>query len=242
MVKKTTLLYTGKAKQVFATDDPDVLWMTYTNQATALNGEKKAQIAHKGELNRAISTLLFKELTAAGIPTHYIHSPDATTMIVKKATMLPLEVVVRNYASGHFVTKFNVKPMMKLDPPIHEYYYKSDELGDPFMNEAQIFALHEATPEQLKQVRALTDRVNAYLTKRFDEVGITLVDFKLEYGTLTDGTLVLADELSPDNFRLVDQKTGDSLDKDVFRQARGPLTPVYEEVLARLQEKGAAHV
>ncbi len=129
----------------FATDDPDVLWMTYTNQATALNGEKKAQIAHKGELNRAISTLLFKELTAAGIPTHYIDSPDATTMIVKKATMLPLEVVVRNYASGHFVTKFNVKPMMKLDPPIHEYYYKSDELGDPFMNEAQIFALHEAT-------------------------------------------------------------------------------------------------
>ena len=242
MVNKTTLLYTGKAKQVYATDDPDVLWMAYTNQATALNGEKKDQIAHKGELNRAISTLLFKELTAAGIPTHYLDSPDSTTMIVKKAAMLPLEVVVRNYASGHFVTKFNVKPMMKLDPPIHEYYYKSDELGDPFMNEAQIFALHEATPEQLKQVHALTDRINTYLTQRFAAIGITLVDFKLEYGTLKDGTLVLADELSPDNFRLVDQQTGASLDKDVFRQNRGPLTPVYEEVLSRLQEKGAAHV
>ena len=157
--------------------------------------------------------------------------------------MLPLEVVGAQLRVRTFCRpKFNVKPMMKLDPPIHEYYYKSDELGDPFMNEAQILLYTKRPRNSSNKFGLLTDRVNAYLTKRFDEVGITLVDFKLEYGTLTDGTLVLADELSPDNFRLVDQKTGDSFDKDVFRQARGPLTPVYEEVFARLQEKGAAHV
>lgn len=236
MTEKTDLLYQGKAKSVYATDNPELLWITYKDQATALNGKRKEQIAGKGRLNLRISTLLFKEITAAGVPTHFVEDPDADSMLCKKAEMLPLEAVLRNYASGHFVTKFHVKPMTHFTPAIHEYYYKSDALDDPFINDDQIFGLKITDVKTLARVRELTDTVNDWLTARFAKCGITLVDFKLEFGFIADGSLVLADELSPDNFRLVDQTTGESLDKDVFRKHEGELTPVYAEVLDRLQK------
>lgn len=236
MTEKTDLLYQGKAKSVYATDDPELLWVVYKDQATALNGKRKEQIPGKGRLNLQISTLLFKEISAAGVPTHYVSDPDADSMLCKRAQMLPLEAVLRNYASGHFVTKFHVEQMQHFVPAIHEYYYKSDALDDPFINDDQIIALNITDAATLAKVRSLTDTVNDWLTARFAKCGITLVDFKLEFGFLADGSLVLADELSPDNFRLIDQTTGESLDKDVFRKHEGELTPVYAEVLSRLQQ------
>ncbi len=235
MVVKKETLFEGKAKRVSATDNSDVLWVTYLDQATALNGKRKEAITGKGTLNLQISALLFAEITAAGIPTHFIGTPDETSMLCKRATMLPLEVVLRNYASGHFESKFHVKHLRPFKPAIHEYYYKSDALDDPFINDDQIKGLEIADAATLATVRRLTDEVNAFLTARFAKAGVTLVDFKLEFGQLATGEWVLADELSPDNFRLVDAETGASLDKDIFRKHEGDLQPVYTEVLRRLQ-------
>jgi phosphoribosylaminoimidazole-succinocarboxamide synthase len=236
MTTKQETLFEGKAKRVSATDAPELLWIEYLDQATALNGKRKEAIAGKGTLNLQISALLFREITAAGIPTHFVDTPDADSMLVKRATMLPLEAVLRNYASGHFETKFHVEHLLPFTPAIHEYYYKSDALDDPFINDDQIKALKIADDATLAAMRELTNQVNTFLTKRFAGIGIKLVDFKLEFGRIADGTLVLADELSPDNFRLVDQTTGESLDKDVFRKHEGDLQPVYAEVLRRLQK------
>ncbi|WP_179395121.1 phosphoribosylaminoimidazolesuccinocarboxamide synthase [Lacticaseibacillus absianus] len=239
-MNKTELLYTGKAKKMYATETPDVLWVEYLDQATALNGKKKVAIPGKGTLNRQISSLLFAELNAAGLPTHYLETRDDTTMLVRRCAMLPLEAVVRNFASGSFERKFQATHLQPLVPAVHEFYYKSDALDDPFINDEQIIALGLADQATLDAVHALSDRVNTYLKARFAQIGIELVDFKLEFGRLADGTLVLADELSPDNFRLVDEASGRSLDKDVFRKDQGPLQPVYQMVLDRL--KGAQHV
>lgn len=240
-MEKTELLYTGKAKTMYATDDPQVLWVEYMDQATALNGKKKVQIDGKGKLNRQISSLLFEELNQTTIPTHYLKTLDDTTMLVKKCTMIPLEAVVRNYASGSFERKFQVAHLMPLTPAVHEFFYKSDALDDPFINDEQAIALGFADKATIAAIHELSDQVNAYLKARFEEIGIKLVDFKLEFGRLADGSLVLADELSPDNMRLVDVASGKSLDKDVFRKDQGPLTPVYAAVLARLKE-GVHHV
>ncbi len=237
---KTELLYDGKAKRMYATEDPAVLWVEYTDQATALNGKKKVQIAGKGALNRQISSLLFEELNANGFATHYLQTLDDHTMLVKKCEMVKLEAVVRNFASGSFARKFQTPALMPLTPAVHEFYYKSDALDDPFINDEQAIALGLADAATIAEMHRQSDAVNAYLTARFAGAGIDLVDFKLEFGRLPDGTLILADELSPDNFRLVDQTTGASLDKDVFRKDLGPLTPVYQTVLDRL--KGAQHV
>nr|WP_257793758.1 phosphoribosylaminoimidazolesuccinocarboxamide synthase [Lacticaseibacillus kribbianus] len=233
-------MYDGKAKRMYATEDPAVLWVEYTDQATALNGKKKVQIAGKGALNRQISSLLFEELNANGFATHYLQTLDDHTMLVKKCEMVKLEAVVRNFASGSFARKFQTPALMPLTPAVHEFYYKSDALDDPFINDEQAIALGLADAATIAEMHRQSDAVNAYLTARFAGAGIDLVDFKLEFGRLPDGTLILADELSPDNFRLVDQTTGASLDKDVFRKDLGPLTPVYQTVLDRL--KGAQHV
>lgn len=238
-ITKTELLTTGKAKQVFATTDPDTLWLEYLDQATALNGKKKVAIAGKGTLNLQISSRLFQALVAAGLPTHYVGSPTATSMLVRKCTMIRLEAVVRNQAAGSFAKKFGVAAGQPLTPAVHEWYLKSDALDDPFINDEQVQALGLADADTLMAMRGLSDQVNAVLTTLFAKHGINLVDFKLEFGRLADGRLVVADELSPDNMRLVDVATGADLDKDVFRQDQGPLTPVYAEVLQRLE---AAHV
>ncbi len=244
MIEKGELCYTGKAKAMYATNDPDVLWVEYLDQATALNGKRKVAIAQKGLLNNRISSLIFQDLAAHGIPNHFISQTSDYVQLVRRVTMLPLEVVVRNAASGSFERKFGVAHLTRLTPPVLEFFYKSDQLDDPAINDSQIHALKLATPATLAEVRRQALRVNQRLSEIFAEMGIQLVDFKLEFGLTAAGEVLLADEISPDSCRLVDQATHRSLDKDVFRHDLGELTPVYQEVLNRLAtiEGSATHV
>lgn len=230
------LIYTGKAKQMWQTDDPDVLKVVYTNQATALNGKKKDQIKDKGELNNQISTLVFDYLIANGIPTHFIKKLNDTEELVKKCKMIRLEFVTRNVCAGHFASRFGLKEGQVFDQPVQEIFYKSDELGDPFLNDSGAEALGFASADDLQACWYLSEKVNTLLTILFKKAGLQLVDFKLEFGKLTDGQIVLADEFSPDNCRLWDIKTHQHMDKDVFRRNLGDLTVTYEEVLKRLKQ------
>lgn len=227
----------GKAKVMYATDDPEVLWVHSKDQATALNGKKKVAIANKGYYTNHISSLLFNYLNGQGVPTHFISLESDTDVVVKRLKMIPLEVVVRNFASGHFVTRFAVKNMMKLDPPVQEFYYKSDELDDPMINNSQILALKIVDEDQIKFIQAQALKINADLKVLFNRIKIDLVDIKFEFGITNDGQLILGDELSPDNMRLVDQATGKSLDKDVFRKETGNLIDGYAVVLDRLKQE-----
>ncbi|GAA2955452.1 phosphoribosylaminoimidazole-succinocarboxamide synthase [Ligilactobacillus murinus DSM 20452 = NBRC 14221] len=230
------VIYTGKAKQMWSTDDPEVLRVVYMDQATALNGKKKDQIKGKGQINNEISTLVFEYLAEQGIKTHFIKKLSPTEELVHKVEIIPLEAVTRNVATGHFVTRFGVEDGLVFETPVEETYYKSDALDDPFINESQTLALGLATKAELTEIWDLSRKTNQLLTALFAKADLTLVDFKLEFGRLSDGTLVLADEFSPDNCRLWDKKTKAHMDKDVYRQDLGELTPVYEEVLARLQQ------
>lgn len=230
------LIYTGKAKQMWTTEDEDVLRVVYMDQATALNGKKKDQIKGKGQVNNQISTLIFNYLKAKGIPTHFIKKLSETEELVKKVTIVPLEFVTRNIAAGHFASRFGVKEGTPFKQPVEETYYKSDELDDPFMNESQALALGIATKAELDYMWELSRKVDQLLIPLFAKANLQLVDFKLEFGRLADGTIVLADEFSPDNCRLWDLTTKAHMDKDVYRHDLGDLTPVYEEVLTRLEE------
>lgn len=231
------MIYAGKAKQLWTTDDEQLLRVVYTNQATALNGKRKDQISGKGELNNQISTLIFEYLSAHGIPTHFVKKLSATEEIVKRVKIIPLEVVTRNLGAGHFASRFGVKEGLKFSQPVEELYYKSDELADPFMNESQAAALGIANAEEIKQIWEISRQVNQLLSSLFAEVGLDLVDFKLEFGKTANGEIILADEFSPDNCRLWDQKTKQHMDKDVFRRDLGDLAPIYQEVLRRLTTK-----
>ena len=235
-VTRGALQYTGKAKQVYTTDDPNILWVHYLDQATALNGKVKETINGKGELNSAISQLLFNYLTENGIENHYLGSISKTDELITSLNILPIEVVTRNYASGHFVSKFDAVAMQQLSPIVQEFYYKSDALDDPFMNDSQIIALGYATSDELSKLRYESLMINQRLTELFQKANIQLIDFKLEFGRTKNGDILLADELSPDNMRLVDITTGNSLDKDVFRKHSGDVTVGYHEVLTRLQQ------
>lgn len=230
------LIYTGKAKQMWTTEDEDVLRVVYMDQATALNGKKKDQIKGKGQVNNQISTLIFNYLKAKGIPTHFIKKLSETEELVKKVTIVPLEFVTRNIAVGHFASRFGVKEGTPFKQPVEETYYKSDELDDPFMNESQALALGIATKAELDYMWELSRKVDQLLIPLFAKANLQLVDFKLEFGRLADGTIVLADEFSPDNCRLWDLTTKAHMDKDVYRRDLGDLTPVYEEVLTRLEK------
>ena len=230
------LIYTGKAKQMWTTEDEDVLRVVYMDQATALNGKKKDQIKGKGQVNNQISTLIFNYLKAEGIPTHFIKKLSETEELVKKVTIVPLEFVTRNIAAGHFASRFGVKEGTPFKQPVEETYYKSDELDDPFMNESQALALGIATKAELDYMWELSRKVDQLLIPLFAKANLQLVDFKLEFGRLADGTIVLADEFSPDNCRLWDLTTKAHMDKDVQRRDLGDLTPVYEEVLTRLEK------
>ena len=230
------LIYTGKAKQMWTTEDEDVLRVVYMDQATALNGKKKDQIKGKGQVNNQISTLIFNYLKAKGIPTHFIKKLSETEELVKKVTIVPLEFVTRNIAAGHFASRFGVKEGTPFKQPVEETYYKSDELDDPFMNESQDLALGIATKAELDYMWELSRKVDQLLIPLFAKANLQLVDFKLEFGRLADGTIVLADEFSPDNCRLWDLTTKAHMDKDVYRRDLGDLTPVYEEVLTRLEK------
>lgn len=236
-IKKGEQITEGKAKVIFATDDPEVLWVHSKDQATALNGKKKVAINQKGYYTNHISSLLFQYLNNQAVPTHFLSLESDTDVLVKRLKMMPLEVVVRNFASGHFVTRFAVPNMLKLNPPVQEFYYKSDELDDPMINDSQIIALKIADEQQIKTLKTKALKINETLKTLFDQIKIDLVDIKFEFGITKNGDLILGDELSPDNMRLVDQETGKSLDKDVFRKETGNLLDGYAVVLDRLQQK-----
>ncbi len=233
-----TLLYEGKAKQLFQTDDPAIIWGEYLNQATALNGAKKDQISGKGELNNQITGLIFDFLKSKGITNHYIKQLSETEQLIQNVEIIPLEVVVRNIAAGSFSKRLAIPEGTPLKSPIVEFYYKNDELDDPMVIDAHILTLELATAEELTQLRQKALAVGEALTELFDSIDITLVDFKLEFGRQKDGSILLADEVSPDTCRLWDKQTNEHLDKDIYRRDLGDIIPVYQEVLNRLEKRG----
>ena len=217
------LIYTGKAKDIYTTEDENVIKSVYKDQATMLNGARKETIEGKGVLNNQISSLIFEKLNAAGVATHFIERISDTEQLNKKVTIIPLEVVLRNVTAGSFSKRFGVEEGLDLETPIVEFYYKNDDLDDPFIND-----------EQIAYIKEETRRINELLKDWFAQIGLRLIDFKLEFGFDKDGKIILADEFAPDNCRLWDAE-GHHMDKDVFRRDLGSLTDVYEVVLEKLQ-------
>lgn len=233
-MEKKEMLYEGKAKKVFVTDQEGQYLVQYKDDATAFNGEKKGQIEDKGIINNKLSALFFKELEKAGVPTHFIELLSDREMLVKKLKMLPLEVVVRNIAAGSLAKRLGAEEGVVLARPVVELYYKDDALGDPFVNESHALAMGWAAAEELKEVQALGLKVNEVLQKIMDQAGILVVDFKLEFG-LADGKIVLGDEISPDTCRFWDKETKEKLDKDRFRRDLGKVEEAYVEVYRRVK-------
>ncbi|MFC3927367.1 phosphoribosylaminoimidazolesuccinocarboxamide synthase [Streptococcus caprae] len=228
------LIYSGKAKDIYSTEDEHVIKSVYKDQATMLNGVRKETIEGKAVLNNQISSLIFEKLNAAGIKTHFIKQVSDTEQLNKKVDIIPLEVVLRNRAAGSFAKRFGLAEGQVFDTPIMEFYYKKDELDDPFINDEHIAFLEIATAEEIAYIKAETRRINELLKGWFEAVDLTLVDFKLEFGKDATGEIILADEFSPDNCRLWDAD-GNHMDKDVFRRDLGNLTDVYAVVLEKLQ-------
>ncbi|KAA0567042.1 phosphoribosylaminoimidazolesuccinocarboxamide synthase [Bacillus sp. CH30_1T] len=233
-MEKGTLLYEGKAKQIFATQDEEVVWIQYKNSATAFNGEKKADIDGKGVLNNKISSLLFSKLAEKGIQSHFIKQLSDDEQLVKRVRIIPLEVVVRNVIAGSLSKRLGKEEGTPLQKPIIEFYYKDDDLGDPLITDDHIDYLEIASREERVEIRTMALGVNEVLQGIFKEAGVTLVDFKLEFGKDRNGAIILGDEISPDTCRLWDAKTNQKLDKDVFRRDIGSLTEVYSIILERL--------
>lgn len=230
------LLYEGKAKKIFSTENENEFVVYYKDDATAFNGEKKAEIASKGILNNKISSIMFEELAKEGIESHFIKSLSDREMLVKKVEILPLEVIVRNITAGSFCKRYGVEEGIVLDKPIFEMSYKNDEFGDPLLNDDHAVALKLATQEEIDFLRTQTLKINEIMKKFFLKMDLKLVDFKLEFGKDVDGNIILADEISPDTCRLWDVNTNEKLDKDRFRRDLGDLVQGYEEVLARLNK------
>jgi phosphoribosylaminoimidazole-succinocarboxamide synthase len=237
-MEKGTLLYEGKAKQIFSTNDDEVVWIQYKDSATAFNGEKKADIVGKGVLNNKISSLLFSKLAEQGIESHFIKQLSGHEQLVKRVDIIPLEVVVRNVIAGSLSKRLGIEEGTEMAKPIIEFYYKNDDLGDPLITEDHIDYLEIATKEERQQLREMALNVNEVLQGVFKEAGVLLVDFKLEFGKDRSGTILLGDEISPDTCRLWDRETKQKLDKDVFRRELGSLTEVYSIILERLGGKG----
>lgn len=232
------ILYEGKAKILYPTDDPDVLLTRFKDDATAFNAQKRGTIVGKGEMNCAISTHLFKMLAAKGIPSHWIDSPAPNEMRVQAVKIVPLEVVVRNIAAGSLCRETGLPVGMELPQPLVEFYYKNDGLGDPLLTIDRLNLLQLATPVQVEQLRQMALQINQVLSTFFQECGITLVDFKLEFGIDSSGSLILADEISPDTCRLWNQSATDPsqrvMDKDRFRHDLGNVEEAYRQVLERV--------
>jgi len=231
-------LYEGKAKRLYATEDPNVLRMEYKDDATAFNAEKKAQFENKGKLNKAITLLIYKMLEDRGIETHIVEDIDETNILVKKVDILLVEVIVRNIAAGGFSKRMGVEEGTPFETPIVEFSYKSDELGDPLINTDYARELGLATPEECAELKRQALEINEVQKEFFDKCGLTLVDFKIEFGRPTDepSKIILADEVSPDTCRLWDKETGEKLDKDRFRQDLGGVMEGYAEVLQRIEK------
>ena len=232
-MKKLEQIYEGKAKKVYATDDPKIVIGDYKDDATAFNGLKKGTIAGKGVVNNKVSNHFFRLLEKEGIPTHYVEQLSDRETAVRRVEILPVEVIVRNRAAGSFSKRMGVAEGTTLACPILEYSYKNDELGDPFINSYYIRALNIATDDEMEQVKTYSFRINDILKAYLDELGIELIDFKLEFGRF-DGTVILADEISPDTCRFWDKSTGKKLDKDRFRRDLGDVEEAYHEIIRRL--------
>ena len=233
-MEKTVQLYEGKAKKVYATDDPNLVIVSYKDDATAFDGTKKGTIRGKGSVNNRMSNFLMKKLEAAGIPTHLVEELNDRETLVKKVQIVPLEVIVRNVSAGHFASRYGVEEGIAFDEPVLEFSYKNDDLHDPLLNTSHALALKLATKEEIAAIKSMALKVNEVLKAFFAECGVRLIDFKLEFGKTADGQIVLADEISPDTCRLWDEKTHEKLDKDRFRRDMGGAEEAYEEVMRRL--------
>ena len=227
-------MYEGKAKKVFATDDPNLVIVDYKDDATAFNGLKKGTIAGKGAINNLMSNYLMQMLEEKGIPTHFVETLDDRRTLVKKVDIVPLEVIIRNRAAGSFSKRLGIPEGSDLKNATLEFSYKDDDLGDPLINSYMARAIGAATQEDIDTITDYAFRVNDALKAFFDEIGIELIDFKLEFGKTPDGTIVLADEISPDTCRYWDKETGEHLDKDRFRRDLGDPEGAYKEVFARM--------
>lgn len=233
-MKKLQQIYEGKAKKVFATDDPNVVLVDYKDDATAFNGLKKGTITGKGVINNRVTNFLMQMLEKNGVPTHYIEEISDRETLVKKVDIVPLEVIVRNIAAGSLSKRLGLPEGTKLKKTVIEYCYKNDDLGDPMVNEYHIAAMGWATEEEVKLIAGYSLKINKLLSKFLKQSNIELIDFKLEFGKTSDGTIVLADEISPDTCRFWDSKTHEKLDKDRFRRDLGGVEDAYQEILKRL--------
>ena len=234
---KLEQIYEGKAKKVFRTDDPARFIVEYKDDATAFNGLKKGTIAGKGAINNQMTNRLMALLEKQGVPTHFVEELSERETVVKKVEIVPLEVIIRNISAGHFAQNYGVEEGVVFDEPTIEFSYKNDDLGDPLINSYHARALKLATREEIDTIVRLAFQVNKVLQEFFLTIGIKLVDFKLEFGRLSDGTIVLADEISPDTCRLGDKETNEKLDKDRFRRDLGNVEGAYQEVMGRLLGK-----
>ncbi len=233
-MKKTTLLYEGKAKKVWDTDEKDVVLVDYKDDATAFNGLKKGTIIGKGVVNNKMSNFMFKMLEKEGIPTHYIEQVSDRETFVKKVKIVPLEVIIRNLAAGSMSKRLGIPEGTKLLCPVLEYSYKNDDLGDPMINSSHALAMGLCTEEELKTIADYAKKVNAIMVEYFKKLNVDLVDFKIEFGKTSDGKIILADEISPDTCRFWDSTTKEKLDKDRFRRDMGGVEEAYAEMMRRL--------
>ena len=238
-MEKMAQLYEGKAKKVYATEDPAVVIVSYKDDATAFDGAKKGSISGKGVVNNRMSNHLMQMLEKNGVPTHFIEELSERETLVRRVSIVPLEVIVRNISAGHFASRYGVEEGIVFDQPTIEFSYKNDDLGDPLINSYHALALKLATKEEIDTIIRLSFKVDEVLQEFFLTVGIKLVDFKLEFGRTSDGTIILADEISPDTCRLWDKDTNEKLDKDRFRRDLGNVEDAYQEVMGRLLAKSA---
>ena len=235
-MKKLGQLYEGKAKKVFETDDPDIVIVDYKDDATAFNGLKKGTIAGKGVINNKMSNMMFRLMEQHGIPTHYVEELSDRETAVKKVQIVPLEVIIRNTAAGSFSKRYGVPEGKKLPVAVLEFSYKNDDLGDPLINDYHALAMELATPEEIETIKKMAFKVNEIMKEFFKTLNIDLIDFKLEFGRFK-GSIILADEISPDTCHFWDMTTGEKLDKDRFRRDMGGVEDAYKEVFARLTSK-----
>ena len=238
-MQKLAQIYEGKAKKVYATDDPNLVIVDYKDDATALDGLKKGTIVGKGVINNQMTNRLMAKMEKAGIPTHFVQELSERETLVKKVSIVPLEVIIRNISAGHFASRYGVEEGIVFDQPTIEFSSKNDDLHDPLLNEYHALALKLATREEIYLIKKYAFGVNEVLKAFWAECGVTLVDFKLEFGKTADGRLVLADEISPDTCRLWDSKTHEKLDKDRFRRDMGGVEDAYAEIMKRLLDHDA---
>ena len=233
-MNRKEMLYEGKAKKVYATDDPEILLVDYKDDATAFNGQKKGTSAGKGAINNRVTNFMMRLLEKEGVPTHFVKEISDRETLVKKVSIIPLEVIIRNISAGSFAKHYGVEEGIVFPEPTIEFSYKNDELGDPLINEYHAFALGLASKEEIAEIKRLAFKVNDVMKAYFKSLNVDLVDFKLEFGRLSDGSVVLADEISPDTCRFWDSETHEKLDKDRFRRDLGNVEDAYEEMMKRI--------